>query len=112
MGNLRVKDDQSRLVGVGDVGVGLRADVDAGEVAPGAGLALQSADDLGPDIFLVQPLGLVLGSPGDVGLQVVPVLAGAGVEVGGAVAELRERGVEVTGHVTGDCGAQEDPLCL
>ena len=41
VGDLRVQDDQPRLVGVGDVGVGLRADVDAGEVAARAALALE-----------------------------------------------------------------------
>ena len=39
--DLRVQDDQPRLVGVGDVGVRLRADVDAGEVAARAALALE-----------------------------------------------------------------------
>ena len=40
--DLRVQDDQPRLVGVGDVGVRLRADVDAGEVAARAALALRA----------------------------------------------------------------------
>ena len=110
MGDLRVQDDEPRLVGVGDVGVGLRADVDAGEVAARAALALEAADDLGPDVLLVEALGLVLGGAGDVGLQVVPVLARAGVEVRRAVAELRQRGVEVAGHVAGDRGAEEHAL--
>ena len=72
---LGVQDDQARLVDVGDVGRVLGADVDAGEVAARLGLACEPPGDLGLDVLGVQPLGLVLGAAGDVGLQVVPVLA-------------------------------------
>ena len=89
--DLRVQDDEASFVGVGDVGVRLRADVDAGEVAALAALVLEPSDDLGPDVLLVEALGLVLGRAGDVGLDVVPVLARARVEVRRAVAELGQR---------------------
>ena len=68
MSDLRVKDDQASLVGVRDVGAGFRAYVDASEVTTGTGLTLQTTNDLGPDVLLVEVLRLVLGGPGDVGL--------------------------------------------
>ena len=111
MGNLRVQDHQPRFFSVGNVAVCLRADVDTGEVTAGASLTPESADDLGPHVLLVEPLSLVLGCAGDVGLEVVPVLARAGVEVRRPVTELGERSMEVAGYVPGDRGAEEDALC-
>ncbi len=43
VGDLRVQDDQPRLVRVGDVSVRFGADVNASEVAAGSGLALDDA---------------------------------------------------------------------
>ena len=108
----RVQHHQPRLVEVGDVRVLLRADSDGGEVPRRASLVGEPADDLGPHVLAVQPLGLVLGATGDVGLQVVPVLALPGVEVGGAVTQLVQRRVEVPRHVTGHGHAEEDALGL
>jgi hypothetical protein len=51
VGTPRVQDDESSLIGVRDVRVRLRADMDACEVTSLAALVLESSDDLGPHIF-------------------------------------------------------------
>lgn len=77
MADLGVKDHQARFVSIEDVGIVLRADMHACKVAAGACLTLKALDDLSPHVLAVEPLGLVLGRASDVGLEVVPVLAGA-----------------------------------
>ena len=109
---LGVQDHEARLVAVGDVGLVLRAYVDPGEVAAGLGLVFKPPSDLLVDLLGMQALGLVLRAPGDVGLQVVPVPAARAVEVGRAVGQGRERGVEVAGHIPGYRGPEEHPLGL
>ncbi len=83
-----------------------------GEITSGLGLTLQATCDLCPHVLFVESFGLVFGGTGDVGVKVIPVLAGTGVEVCCTIAELRESGVEVARHITGHRGAKEDPLCL
>ena len=97
---------------VGDVGRVLGADVDAGERSAGLRLAREALRDLVVDLLDVQPLGLVLGAPGDVGLQVVPVPAAGAVEVRRAVGERGERGMEVARHVARGRGPEEHALGL
>ncbi len=110
VGDLRVENDEARLVGVGEVGVALRADVDAGEITFETALAKEPRDDLLPHVLFVEAFGLIPGRAGDVGLEVVPVLARPGVEVRRPVTELGQRGVEIARDVAGDRGAEEDPL--
>ena len=110
MGNLWVKDDQPRLVTVGDVGIAFGADVDASELATGAALTLEAADDLRPHVFLVQTLRLILRGTGDVGLQVIPVLSRPRVKVRRSITELGQRGMEVARHIPRYRGAKEHAL--
>src|SRR5688500_1322240 len=107
-----MQDDEPRLVRVGDVSVRIRANMNSREVATGAGLPLQTTDDLRPNVLLVKTLGLVLRGAGDVGLKVIPVLAGARVEIRRTVTELRECGVEVAGNIPRDRSTKEHPLRL
>jgi hypothetical protein len=108
--DLRMQDHQPRFISVEDVAARLRADVDTCEVTVGASLTLKPANDLSPHVLFMEPLGLVFGCAGDIGLEVVPIPARPGVEVRRPVAELGECGMEVARHIPRDRGAEEDPL--